>query len=203
MLHLFSHRYAYQSSDPASAFDPTTIRPVISPAAQARRKVPTIEAPTNENTDSVSNTPVMEMKRSPKRPFVADEDDEQPRKFVRGESPLKGAAGRRLDQQKRQVNGAPPPPFNLHQPPPPPPLPRDIVFLLSIIPRADTYNATKFVPEKMVNLLRSINIPNQVPFGRTPQQGMAMPPLQPPAPPPMGQMPYPGTLPYQSSRTSN
>ena len=44
----------------------------------------------------------------------------------------------------------------------PPPLPRDVLFLLSIIPKSSTYHATKFNPGEMVRLIRETNIPNSV-----------------------------------------
>ncbi|KAI5297612.1 mRNA 3'-end-processing protein rna14, partial [Ascosphaera atra] len=122
-----------------------------------------------------------------KRPYPGDydlDDYSRPRKYQRAESPLKGAAGRRVDQKQRQfahsaqpslsglsaaVNplagasasgsrgtAAPPPPMA------PQPLPKDIMFLLSIIPGAKTYDATRFSPEKMVALLRSLDIPSSV-----------------------------------------
>jgi cleavage stimulation factor subunit 3 len=36
------------------------------------------------------------------------------------------------------------------------------MFLLSIIPNASSYDASKFSPEKMVNLIRQIDIPPTV-----------------------------------------
>ena len=85
----------------------------------------------------------------------------RPRKVARGEPPLKGAAGRRLDQQKRALGG---------------PIgrtevfrgderkevviPRDVTFLLSIIPGAETYYpAPTFNAEKLVGLLRATYVP--------------------------------------------
>lgn len=93
------------------------------------------------------------------------------------------------------------PQFNQHQmqgPPPPPPLPRDVTFLLSIIPKAETYHATKFDATSMVSLIRETIIPTSLaqphcsllredhPFpARTPFQ--QMPPGQPILPMPHGQ----------------
>lgn len=101
------------------------------------------------------------LNNSPKRPYGEDSDTEstRPRKLVRGESPLKGAAGRRLDQQRRaqgssgitqQWQTSAPPTFVI---------PRDITFLLSIMPRAETYTATRFNPEAMVSLINTTQIP--------------------------------------------
>ncbi|KAK5279338.1 mRNA 3'-end-processing protein rna14, partial [Cryomyces antarcticus] len=98
-LSRFAHRYT------AQAFDPTAIRPIISPATQARPKA----MPSIERLPSIQNSPRPFMAQpvqaaSPKRPFVPDEsDNEQPRKLARGESPLKGAAGRRQIAQQKQI----------------------------------------------------------------------------------------------------
>jgi cleavage stimulation factor subunit 3 len=174
----FASRY---SSD---GFDPTAVRPIISPATQMRPKavmqsieqpISTRESPHPNYIRELSPRPQPRQEvsprptypppvitNSPKRAFIPDESDNEanrPRKLARGESPLKGAAGRRLDQQKRlqasqggvqqwQVNG---PAFTI---------PRDITFLLSIIPRAETYNATRFNAEAMVRLLAQTNVPD-------------------------------------------
>lgn len=103
---------------------------------------------------------------SPKRPLDDGDDNGQPRKLARGESPaLKGAAGRRLDAARRNlaVSGNTP----IAQGPAP--LAREINFLLSIIPAAHTYTETRFKPEAMVNMLRNIQaIPD--PQGLAPQR---------------------------------
>lgn len=162
----------------SNGFDPVTVRPIISPATQTRPK----GAPSTEPSSTTQSTPpkrVIEMQHaySPKRHLNADDSDHEtnrPRKLARSDSPLKGAAGRRLDQQKRtqqQHHHAP----TIHHsgfthPLPPPPLPRDVLFLLSIIPRADTYPpVTRFKPEEIVRLLRESKLP------AAPQ-----PPLRPP-----------------------
>lgn len=86
----------------------------------------------------------------------------RPRKLQRGESPLKGAAGRRLDQQKRALGG----PigrtevYGLGQERKEVVIPRDLTFLLSIIPKAETYvGVTKFDAAKLVGLMARIRIP--------------------------------------------
>ena len=174
MLTLFSRRFIQQG------FDPTAIRPIISPATQARpRAIPSIEIP-----PSAHNTPPSRFAHatnSPKRPMPFEEPDPEaarPRKLARGESPLKGAAGRRLDQQKRnrqpnelsQYDG-----LAQSQPPPPPLLPRDVLFLLSIIPKAETYHATRFKPEEMVRLIRETDIPSTAAQLRPPPGGIGIP----------------------------
>ena len=192
-LHLFSRRFVQQM------YDPTAIRPIISPGAQARPKVfPSIEAPVSRDTPP--NRFVQS--NSPKRPLPLEESDNEagrPRKLARGESPLKGAAGRRLDQQKRNRQPHEMLQFESHslpQAPPPPPIPRDVLFLLSIIPKAETYHATKFKAEEMVRLIRETNIPKSVnqlsrppiSMGAQPMQGMhGMP--QTPQMPQVSQMP--------------
>lgn len=174
MLTLFSRRFIQQG------FDPTAIRPIISPATQARpRAIPSMETPA-----SPQNTPPARFAHttnSPKRPLAFEEPDPEttrPRKLARGESPLKGAAGRRLDQQKRnrqpnetsQYDG-----LAQTQPPPPPLLPRDVLFLLSIIPKAETYHATRFKPEEMVRLIRETDIPSTAAQLRPPPGAIGMP----------------------------
>jgi cleavage stimulation factor subunit 3 len=156
-LKQFSQRFV------SSNFDPTSIRPIVS-AQQIRPKgyiQPSIEVPepnTNSPPSKFVDTPVT---HSPKRPFPAEDfEDHSPRKLARGESPLKGAAGRRMDQQKRQnVNGYPQSSLSQVHPPPPPPLPGQINFLLSIIPKASTYVDARFDPVKMVELMRDVRLP--------------------------------------------
>ena len=173
----FSQRFIHEG------FDPTIIRPIMSTSAQARPKViSSIEI----STPAQNSPPAQQVQptNSPKRPMPFEESENEatrPRKVARGESPLKGAAGRRLDQQKRsrlpnevvQYEGQ----TNIHLPPPP--LPRDVLFLLSIIPKASTYHATKFKPEEMVRLIRDTHIPNSVNQLRPPlppsSNGMALP----------------------------
>ena len=198
-LTLFSRRFQEQG------FDPTVIRPIISPATQTRPKtIPSIE------TEAPPQSPPNHLNTnidSPKRPLPFDDSDTEGRpqklaRTVRDVSPLKGAAGRRLDQQKRSRQPADMPQFNQHQmqgPPPPPPLPRDVTFLLSIIPKAETYHATKFDAASMVSLIRETIIPTSLaqaplqPAARGPppfQQGppfQQMPPGQPILPMPHGQ----------------
>ncbi|KAF4126057.1 cleavage stimulation factor subunit 3 [Geosmithia morbida] len=83
---------------------------------------------------------------SPKRPLGAVEDEElnPPKRLARGASPLKGAAGRRLDQQRRNQASA------LH---------RDISFLLTILPPAHTYDSQRLNAAGLTNLLRETTLP--------------------------------------------
>jgi len=190
----FSRRFQEQG------FDPTVIRPIISPSTQARpKKVAGIDEAPPQSPPNRLNTDF----NSPKRPLpIEDSDTEGPpakvARNVHDMSPLKGlkgAAGRRLDQQNRnrsqdmpQFNQQHPMPM---QPFPPPPLPRDVMFLLRIIPNAETYMpATKFDADAMVRLIRNTNIPTSV--NDLPQHaaGRGGPPIhQGPPPPHFQQMP--------------
>jgi len=167
-LSLFSQRYSLPG------FDPTAIRPIISPSTQARPKAPQSSEkllPTQESTPPFQLQPAS-ITYSPKRPLEESDSESipPPRKIARGDSPLKGAAGRRLDAQKRthqlmhEVNHSSSQSMSyqistpIPVPPPQPTLPREIMFLLGIIPRAGSYNATIFHAERMVNLLRNTDL---------------------------------------------
>ncbi|KAK5000031.1 mRNA 3'-end-processing protein rna14 [Elasticomyces elasticus] len=162
-LSRFAQRYRTET------FDPTTFRPVISAAAQAKPKaMPSIEVPKpvegvyspRPATAPGPSQPAHQQNTnayvpSPKRPLhiPEDSDSEQPRKFARGESPLKGAAGRRtLAAAKRNQHQAQDSMTAM------PALPRDVMILLSLIPGAASWNATRFSPEGMVGLLRDIDL---------------------------------------------
>ena len=153
-LFVFSSRFTDQD------FDPTAIRPIVSPSQSRLKPPPAIENATPDVDQIIQQvTQAAQTVYSPKRPLPLDDSDNdvgRPHKFQRAASPLKGAAGRRLDQQKRSQLPVDPPLFQQQQigapphPLPPPPLPRDVTFLLSIIPRADTYAATRFKPSELV-----------------------------------------------------
>jgi len=160
-------------------FDPTAVRPIISPSTQTKPKIlmqsieqqPSLQnSPRPNYIQAVENSPrpqYIQTTNSPKRPFPIEDmenDANRPRKLARGESPLKGAAGRRLDQQKRlQTQGTPtwqsngPPPFVV---------PRDITFLLSIIPKPELYYTDpqlqnlKFNSDALVRMLAQTNVPD-------------------------------------------
>lgn len=151
-LALFSQRYS------SLGFDPTAIRPIVSPS-QARPKTllpPPAAAPSVTDSPAPAPAQMAPLFDSPKRPLEeSDNESIAPRKMARGESPLKGAAGRRLDAQKRtqlrnEVKGLPVPP--------PPSLAREILFLLSIIPNASKYDSVTLKPEAMVDLLRRVDL---------------------------------------------
>ncbi|KAK1585164.1 mRNA 3'-end-processing protein RNA14 [Colletotrichum navitas] len=153
----FANRFSVET------FDPISYRLIISPAVQLRPKmlIPAIEQPNSVRQTPMPPLPVrqtaspgpqyMGNTNSPKRPFAGDEYEElnRPRKLARGESPLKGAAGRRLDQQRRN-QGAP--------------LSRDITFLLGILPPAHAYahspGAFRLSAPNLVGLLRETPVPD-------------------------------------------
>ncbi|KAK4242908.1 hypothetical protein C8A03DRAFT_39853 [Achaetomium macrosporum] len=165
-----AHFNARYSTD---KFDPIAARIIVSPATQLR---PKLLIPSVEQATSLQNSPrpppfasraspasqLLPATNSPKRPLPADDFDEPPRKiqrndfgeFQRGASPLKGAAGRRLDQQRR-MQGQSAASYTTV----PAPIARDITFLLSQIPRADLYDFHHFNPVKMTNLLRDTPVP--------------------------------------------
>lgn len=158
-LEQFSHRYS------TSTFNPTTVRPIISPS-QMRPKA-ALAFPEQPQSRQATPTPRYPeaSTNSPKRALEDFDDDfNRPRKFMRGESPLKPLPGRRSDQQKR------PPPANVdpatgsqYRPQgSPAPLPRDIVYLLSIIPPASAYTAGRFSADKMVDLIRRTDMPGSI-----------------------------------------
>ncbi|KAJ5634202.1 RNA-processing protein HAT helix [Penicillium herquei] len=150
-LDQFSHRYATPS------FDPTAVQPILSPT-QTTPKTMQTSIPQEPRVDIPAPS------GSPKRPYPSDGDYEsdRPRKFVRAESPMKAAQNRRLDQQKRpqQLNGQM---TSAYKPQgSPAPLPRDVVHLLSIIPHASAYNIARLNPEKMIDLIRRIDLPTSI-----------------------------------------
>jgi cleavage stimulation factor subunit 3 len=166
-LDLFAHRF--QTTVPtALAFDPTTARPIISMKAQARPKaMPSIEAhqplspqqPTNESPAPFSPRPTnahlaiqdTAPRLSPKRPYQPDnntvEDSGPPRKLPRGESPFKGAAGRRINAAKANNTATPS-------------LPRDVNVFLSILPRAEESRTLPYaIPTTaMMTIIRHVNL---------------------------------------------
>ncbi|KAG8529182.1 uncharacterized protein KY384_005817 [Bacidia gigantensis] len=210
-LALFSKRF---SDD---GFDPTAIRPIISPAKQTKPKfLPTIQAIAPEAQFIQVST------NSPKRPLPLDESDnesDRPRKAMRGgASPLKPAPAQPMIKQNSQQSHQQIPLQSVRPPLPQsyaiPPLPRDITYLLSIIPKAETYTATKFNPAGLVRLIRETHVPTHIsqlppqaargvtgashpppppqhiPPPQTPQlQGPPPPYVQPGSVPPMQQRP--------------
>lgn len=152
-LKYFTARY---SSD---KFDPISAQIIISKAVQMRPKQAGAAA---ERPASVQYSPVPQRQEqsprpqyirataSPKRPLgVDDEELNPPKRLARGASPLKGAAGRRLDQQRRNQASA------LH---------RDITFLLNILPPAHSYDTQRLSAHGLVSLLKDTTIPDYATF---------------------------------------
>ncbi|KAK2738952.1 mRNA 3'-end-processing protein rna14 [Myotisia sp. PD_48] len=157
-LEQFGHRFT------TPTFNPTTFQPIISPnQVRPKTNAPVEEPSTRQSTPLARYSST----NSPKRSFPLDDFDDEPhrpRKFIRAESPLKGAAGRRMDHQKRgPANGAAGGPAWAKQAAPAA-LPSEIMNLLSIIPPASTYDATRFSPEKMVGLIRQVELPTGTQF---------------------------------------
>lgn len=150
----------------APEFDPRVVRVIVSPATQTKPKV--IPIPSIEVPRDTPPKPSVQADNSPKRPLPLEDSDTEvgrPRKMARGESPLKGAAGRRLDQQRRARQNETPHfdgTSSVHAPPPPS-LPPNITFFLSILPKTQVFNdsgTTKISPVKAVQLLRDLYIPS-------------------------------------------
>ncbi len=191
-LRLFSTRYS------TPLFDTVNVHPIISPQQikpSQHGVLPSVEGPMDFVNSPIQNVIDAITTHSPKRPFPDDFDDAGgPRKLARGESPLKGAAGRRMNQQQRQANPpAPLPSF----PPPPPTLPPAVAYILSILPKASTYVDTRFDAVKMMELIREIKLPapsalpNHTPQPPPPQPQPGWPPYPPPPMPPQGFPPPP------------
>ncbi|CAG9991466.1 unnamed protein product [Clonostachys byssicola] len=149
-LNYFTSRYSTEK------FDPIAAPIIISKAVQMRPRqvLPTIEQPPISARNSPAplhqeQSPRLQYVRataSPKRPLGIDEEELNPAKRVaRAASPLKGAAGRRLDQQRRNQSSA---------------LNREITFLLGILPPAHTYDGQRFSPQGLTALLQSTTLPD-------------------------------------------
>ncbi|KAL1899213.1 mRNA 3'-end-processing protein rna14 [Sporothrix stenoceras] len=128
---------------------------------------------------------------SPKRPYAGDDYDDaggninnpprkilraaEQREFQRGESPLKGAAGRRLDQQRRLggVGGGYGGYGGGAGGGPPPPLPTMVTFLLGQIPPAAQYNGLRYTAPGLVHLLRETEIDPNVAYEASRRAGAA------------------------------
>ncbi|KAI0377244.1 hypothetical protein F5Y04DRAFT_190572 [Hypomontagnella monticulosa] len=149
-------------------FNPVTARVIVSPARQMRPKsiMQSIEQLPTSARSSPHPAPQMERTpqpqfypavNSPKRPFQPDDQDEYPpRKVARGASPLKGAAGRRLDQQRRAQQGQSTSSYTAA----PTPLPRDVTFFLGLIPPAEAFRGNHFNTAGVVRLIQNTTVPS-------------------------------------------
>lgn len=173
-------QFASRFSSPA--FDPTTVNAVVSPHQTVPKQsvLPSVET-MNYGANSPATRIIESINtNSPKRAFPDDFEDSQPRKLARGESPLKGAAGRRMANQQR-VNGIlvpSMPPVQVA----PPPLPNAVTYLLSIIPKASLYTDTRFDAVKVMEVIRDIRLPapSAVAVIRNEQAPQGAPAWQPP-----------------------
>ncbi|OAA73596.1 Suppressor of forked [Cordyceps fumosorosea ARSEF 2679] len=148
-LEYFNQRFS------SERFDPVHTPIIVSKAVQMRPKIPppAIEEPASDRETPgpvrQEQSPRPQYARataSPKRPFGLEEDElNPPKRVARGVSPLKGAAGRRLDQQRRNQTSA---------------LQRDITFLLGILPPAHTYDSQRLTATNLVSLLRDTPLPD-------------------------------------------
>ncbi|EPE02357.1 mrna 3 -end-processing protein rna-14 [Ophiostoma piceae UAMH 11346] len=200
----FGKRFATEKFDPVTARIIISPSAQLRPRLVV---LPSVEKQSNQNQNqnqppSLRNSPMPNLRAtsprpqygappggvaSPKRPYDDDDANAPPRKilrqaeqreFQRGESPLKGAAGRRLDQQRRlQAQQAPAGGAGGgmgggyggggghggyggggNGPAPPPPLPTMVTFLLGQIPPATQYNGLRYIAPALVHLLRETEI---------------------------------------------
>jgi len=179
-LSRFAHRF--RNGTGTQTFDPCVIRPVISPATQMRPKqtygaaaVPTIENEIGRAAPPAVAAAVAQASymQSPKRPLDSggDSEAEQPaRKLVRGESPLKGAAGRRQQQRQRAEGYGSQSVVQQAKP-----LPREVSILLSMIPNASTWSPLlpKLDPERTVALIKGVDLSRATPGGNAPPPASA------------------------------
>ncbi|OTB02019.1 hypothetical protein M426DRAFT_25034 [Hypoxylon sp. CI-4A] len=149
-----------------NGFNPVTAQVIISPTRQMRPKGIMQSVEQQSISGGSSPRPMAPIERSPqpqflpalnspKRPFQTDDQDEYPpRKLARGASPLKGAAGRRLDQQRRAQGQG------VSHTSAPASIPRDIIFLLGLIPQADAFRGHHFSADGMVRLIQNTSVPS-------------------------------------------
>jgi cleavage stimulation factor subunit 3 len=186
----FGHRFEMP------AFDPLKAQIVIS-ATQTRQRPPPGAFPPQQPPPGgiavMASPPTGEMRLGPHGPYISspkrgldDSDADTPsRKFMRGESPIKGAAGKRIATSGGSMSANVPTTNTSMNPnagggsggfavknfvpggaaqmpmsaPQPAALPRQVTYLLSILPNATSYNATRFDPALLVNLLSSVPLP--------------------------------------------
>lgn len=207
-LQLFSHRFAFRQ------FDPTAVRPIISPRAQQEPKplsmlgMPPIDPPLNISINNSPRVLPSEVSQGlPAKRAVAqddsDNDSTRPSKIARSDSPLKGAAGRRLDQARRNMQtGTVPLPAPLPEKVPhATPLPWEINMILNRLPHANKYNGPPIPASTTMGLLQALPLPPNIeslPQYQQFSQGQPPPSVQhqPAYPPPMPQQ-YGGYAPPQ------
>jgi len=142
----------------------------------------------------MASPPTGEMRLGPHGPYISspkrgldDSDADTPsRKFMRGESPIKGAAGKRIATSGGSMSANVPTTntgmnanagggsggfavknfvpgggaqMPMSAPPQPAALPRQVTYLLSILPNSASYNATRLDPASLVSLLSTVPLP--------------------------------------------
>lgn len=189
----FASRFALPSFDAMAVqlvISPTQARPDTGGPAPGTdlphlpQAVPSIEEPGKSPRSRLELGPHGPYVASPKRALEDSDNDTPVRKFMRAESPLKGAAGRRIQSQtgpsappsssgvgggggfvtKTYVPGQTDAPVTAT--PHPTPLPYPIHNLLNKLPAARFYTANHFDPGRMIELLTNrVNLAN-VGYGR-------------------------------------
>lgn len=189
----FSHRFEMPAFDPLKAqivVSATQTQPrVFLDAAFPPQQPPPggIAAMASPQTGEIRLGPHGPYVASPKRPLDDSDADTPSRKFMRGDSPIKGAAGKRIATAGGSMSNmsATVPTTNNNMnvnasgggsgfavknfvpgggpqgAPQPPTLPRQVTYLLSILPNAASYNATRFDPNLMVQFLSSVPLPGR------------------------------------------
>ena len=202
-LQVFAHRFEYENAL-QKRFDPTAVRVIVSPASQMREPpggvvVPSIEVAGGGGIGYL-NPPGVLGTSSPKRPFGADGSLDGPaRKIARGESPLKGAAGRRMANTSRSGGTPLQTVATMANASGHWVVPQHVNFLLSVLPNArHTASLTpQLDPLALVNVMRGVNLqqPNVWASAnlRTAGQGLMDPRYHQPAPTPqIPPIPMPG-----------
>lgn len=168
----FSHRFSLPDFDAMHVqlvLSPTQARPrAFEPQQQAPQQAP---ATSIENMHNSPRGAAPEILLGPNGPYVAspkrpleDSDSEQPqRKFMRGESPLKGAAGLRMQSKAGATSGGGFAtktfvPNSVSVPSGPPPLPPMIEYVLRLMPAARDYNQARFDAVKIAYLVASTDV---------------------------------------------
>lgn len=160
MLSSFGERYSYSSISPCN-YAPVISLHQLKPPMPLPPPPPVVPAPIPQ----APAAPPQRITDSPKRSLDdanvsdADQGSHRPRKIHRPDSPLKGAAGRKLKQERQQQQRIAGRGQQAQSAPAPQPLPDGVMFLLGILPGADKYHATRFNAEAIVTLLRNVELP--------------------------------------------
>lgn len=171
-LQLFSRRYA------APDFDPCSTRPIVSPQSQTRPKDSPFQPKDQQlqaQPQNLSDLPIspkmtiastVKASNSPKRPLEDSDNEGLPAaKIARGNSPLKGAAGRRLNAAKRtqlgqEVQPGEAPSTLPATTAPPPKLPPWVDWLLTATPKTELYtrSGSLFNTSQLIKVIRNVDL---------------------------------------------